>query len=340
MTSRVIFSLACALLLAAPASAQDDSVVRAQALARDGQYDAARADLRAVLQRDPADRDAIAALIDVELAAERPRTAKDLADDALGTAPNDGRFIEGRRRAVDALALLRPWSLSAGSSFEWIETNRSEWREYSAALRRSTRAGPLLLKGTRAERGAVQDDQFEFEFVPRLASGTYLYLSASVAPDKLLFPEQRYAADFYQGVGAGFELSAGFRRLRTAADIDTYVGTVNKYVGKWVISARAFYNPDSDAASARSYHGSVRRYFGEDGASYVGGRYSHGFPREDVRNLNDLEVLDADTVAFDLNAYLGRRVILGASGSTSRQTREGVAERRRNSVSASLGLRF
>jgi YaiO family outer membrane protein len=318
-----------------------EAVARAVALLAQGQYDAARAALRAVLQFDPSNRDALVALVDVELASERPRTAMELAEDALRTAPNSGRLLEARRRAVDAVVLLRPWLVGGGSTADWARSDGKAWRDYTVFLGRMTRVGPLRLRGVRSKRGGEQDDQFDVEFAPRLARGTYAYLSGSVAPDERLYPKRRIAADLSQALGAGIELTGGYRRLDLAGTSrHTYVAGLSKYIGKWVISARGYVDPDNDDVSGLSYHGIIRRDFGPDGISSLAVRYSRGFPREEVRSLNDLEVTDATTVAMELHAELGRRAVLGLAAGTSDQVRIGVARRRQNSVAGTLGFRF
>lgn len=367
-------SLLVTCLLAVPVAAQDDVFMRARAMAtsgqraeaiallrehlqtratdvdarvllgtvlsREGQYDEARSELRSALQQNPGYADALAALINVELSSQRPRVAKDLAEQALAAEPNDGRFIEARRRAVDAIDALRPWGVSAGYSAEWLKDDPAAWREFSASIRRATRIGALILRGARAERFGVQDDHFEFEMSPRLRSGTYLYASFGISPDHVLFPEYRVAADVYQALGSGFEVAAGLRRVKFDAPTDIYVGTLNKHVGKWLLSGRMFYAPDQPGESARSYHGSVRRYFGGVGASFVGLRYSRGFAREEIRTVNDFEVLSSDTVSGELNTNVGSRLTFGMTASSSRQERAGRGELRQHAASTTIGVRF
>lgn len=371
---RFVFALLTFCLLIVPLAAQDDVFTRARTMATsgqrteaiallrthlqarvadvdarvllgtvlswEGQYDEARRELLSVLQQSPAYGDALAALINVEIWSGRPGVAKDLADEALKATPNDGRFLEARRRAVDAIDSLRPWGIAAGYSYDWFNDNRTAWREYSATLRRATPVGAIILRGARAERFGLQDDQFEVEMYPRLRNGTYLYVAFALAPDPVLFPEYRYAADVYQSLGSGFEAAVGVRRLQFASPTNIYVGTLNKYIGSWLLTGRMFYVPDRTGESSKSYHGSFRRYFGEEGTSYLGARYSRGFAREEIRSLNDFEVLQSDTVAAELNATISRRLTLALSATRSHQQRLERGGLRQYSASATVGLRF
>ena len=241
---------------------------------------------------------------------------------------------------MDAIDRLRPWEVSASESYDWFSDRRTSWREHQMSVRRATPAGSIIVRGSRAERFDLSDDQFEVEMYPRFGAGTSAYLSAGWAPDQRLYPEYRYAADLFQALGAGFEGSLGFRRLVFSAKTDIYVATLNKYVGNWLLTSRLFYVPDRTGATSRSYHGALRRYFGADGTSYVGARYSHGSAREEVRNVNDFEVLRSNTVAGEVSTALGPRLRLGVSGSTSDQDRVNLLTLRQNSVSAALSVKF
>lgn len=305
-----------------------------------GQYDEARRVLELALERHPTDTDALGALLNVELWSDHPRQALQVAQRGLAEAPNDSRFLQGRQRASDALALLRPWQVSVSESYDWFNDNRTAWNETQAALKRETRAGSVIVRGSRAQRFGLSDNQFEVEMYPRFRPGSYAYVSAGFAPDQKLYPQYRYAVDIYQSLGGGFEGSVGVRRLGFATRTSIYVATMNKYVGNWLLTGRMFYIPDRAGSASRSYHGSFRRYFGAEGSSYVGARYSRGLAREEIRTLNDFEVLSSDTVALELQAYLGHRGVFSASGGTSRQERVDRQSLRQHSLSAGLGIRF
>jgi YaiO family outer membrane protein len=309
-------------------------------LSWEGAYDDARAELEAVVREHPTYADALAALFNVELWSGRPQNAKAIAERGLDQAPNDSRFLLGRRRAIDVIDSLRPWDVRSGYSYDWFSDHRTAWHETYASLKRATPVGAIILQGTRAKRFSLTDHQFEVEMYPRLRDGTYAYIAGGYAPDQQLYPRYRFAADIYQWLGAGLEGSFGFRRLGFGTVTDIYVGTLNKYVGDWLLTGRVFYVPDRAGQNSKSFHGSFRRYFGAGGTSYGGARYSRGFAREEIRSVNDFEVLGSDTFAVELQSDLGRRWRVSASGSTSRQDRLNRADLRQNSVSASVGFRF
>ncbi len=325
----------------AVAPADDDArLLLGTVLSWEGSYEEARTLLQQVVTARPADTDALGALLNVQIWSGRPREAKALAERGLELSPNSSQFLQGRQRAVDAIDRLRPWEVSASESDDWFSDRRTSWREHQLSVRRATPAGSVIVRGSRAERFGLTDNQFEVEMYPRFRAGTYAYVSAGWAPAKRLSPESRYAADLYQSLGAGLEGSFGYRRLGFSSTTDIFVASLNKYVGNWLLTSRMFYVPDRTGAASRSYHGAFRRYFGADGTSYVGARYSHGFAREEVRNLNDFEVLRSNTVAGELSTALGSRLRLGVSGSTSDQERANLLKLRQHSLSAALGVKF
>lgn len=318
----------------------DAMVALGTILSWEGQYDEARRTLEQALERHPSDTDALGALLNVELWSDHPRQALQVAQRGVAVAPNDTRFLQGRQRATDAIDLLRPWQVSANENYDWFNDDRTSWKETQAELKRDTPVGSVIIRGSRAERFGLTDNQFEVDAYPRLRRGTYAYISAAYAPRQRLYPEYRYAADFYQSLGAGFEGSFGFRRLGFSSKTDIYLAAMNKYVGNWLLTGKVFYIPDRSGAGSRSYHASFRRYFGAEGTSYVGARYGRGLAREEIRNINDFEVLTSDTIALELQAYLGRRGLLTASGGSGRQERIDRGSLRQHSLSAGLGIRF
>ncbi len=325
----------------AVAPADDDArLLLGTVLSWGGSYDEARTLLEQVVAARPADTDALGALLNVQIWSGRPREAKALAQQGLELAPHSTQFLQGRQRAVDAIDRLRPWEVSASESYDWFSDRRTSWRERQISVRRATPAGSIIVRGSRAERFGLADSQLELEMYPRFRAGTYAYVSAGWAPNERLYPEYRYAADLFQSLGAGFEGSLGYRRLGFSSKTDIYVATLNKYVGNWLLASRLFYVPDRTGATSRSYHGALRRYFGADGTSFVGARYSRGSAREEVRNLNDFEVLGSNTVAGEVSTALGGRFHLGVSGSTSDQERVNVLTLRQHSLSAALSVRF
>lgn len=346
----------------------DARVLLGTVLSWEGRYDEARRALDAVLTANPTHGDALLASINVELWSDHPGRAEELSRRGLRQRPADPQYLLARVRALVALkrsteaadALerlliidprnpqglavrqtlqenLRVWQARAGASYDGF-SDRGPWHESQASVSRRTPAGPILVRGSRAERFGLTDDQIEFEMYPRVRPGTYAYVSGAYAPKARLYPQYRYAADIFQGLGAGFEGSVGFRRLGFGSGVNIYVGSLSKYYGNWLYTGRVFATPNR-AGTSRSFHAAFRRYVGSSG-TYLGMRYGRGASREELLTRNDLEVLDSDIGAGEANVVLRRRLELNLTGSYSREDRVERGNLRAYSVATALGFRF
>ncbi|MDQ3069031.1 MAG: YaiO family outer membrane beta-barrel protein [Acidobacteriota bacterium] len=362
---------AIAALQQSLATAPGDSDARAllgTILSWEGRHDEARRELEAVLSGSPVHGDALPALINVEMWSGHPGRAEALARRGLQQRPADTSLMAALARALvdlertsDAAAILerlleidprhqqgrtlratlqqarQVWQFRAAGSYDGF-SDRDGWREAQMSLGRVTPAGSILLRGVRAERFGLADHQIELEMYPRIRPGTYAYVAGAYSPAADLFPRRRYVVDLHQSLGAGFEASAGVRRLSFGDGVTIYAGSLSKYYGHWLFSGRMFLTP-GDTGTSRTAHASVRRYFGDRG-TYAGVRYGRGAWREEILNVNDLEALASDVGAAEAVFLIGRRLELNATGSYGREDRLGRGGLRRYSLSSGIGFRF
>jgi YaiO family outer membrane protein len=152
----------------------------------------------------------------------------------------------------------------------------STWHELVARVGRTTPLGPLLARVYGGRRFDRDDAQAELELFPVLRKGTYLDLALAASPWRRFYPSYRAALDGYQALGAGFELTLGYRRLGFASPADLGTAGLAYYTGAWLLSARALVA----AGGALSGQVAVRRTFGADlGAfrrGWLGLRYAYG----------------------------------------------------------------
>lgn len=285
-------------------------------LSWEGRYDEARRELRAVLVEAPAYDDARVALMNVAWWSGASAEARDAADAILSRDPGNqqARIVRERLDAAN-----RPWWAGFEYSFDSFSDGRDAWHEYVSTVTRVTGRGSVSVKANQAHRFGLGDRSLEVEAYPRLGTGRYAFVAVAAAPDSTFYPSHRIAFDLYQSVGAGFEVSGGFRRLGFDAAASVYAGTISKYAGRWMVTGKIFRASGEGPLDSTSYHGVVRRYVRDDGASFVGLTYSHGFSRDEIRNVNDLGALDADTLRVEIDQQFARRFRLVVSGGTSRQ---------------------
>lgn len=268
----------------------DARLVYGLVLSWDGRYDEARRELQRVLAAAPGYTDARVALTNVE------------------------RW--SRRRG----ASRRGWTANVSYSHDRFNDDRGPWHEQSVSLSRSTPIGSIGVRGTRADRFSLTDEQVDVELYPAFRDGTYAYVGFGVAPDGVLYPHRRGAFDLYQSLGRGFEVSAGYRRLEFEDLTHIYVATLTKYIGTWMASGRVYHVPARGPVDASSsYHGVIRRYFGADGTSFAGFGVGHGLSREEVRSVGDVVDVAADTLRGQIDIAVTDRWRLQLDASTSRQ---------------------
>jgi YaiO family outer membrane protein len=77
------------------------------------------------------------------------------------------------------------------------------------------------------------------------------------------------SVDLYQSLGAGLEVSAGYRRLAFASVTDMYSASLTHYAGNWMTAVRVSLVPSIDGAGSTAGSGELRRYFGATGRSFV-----------------------------------------------------------------------
>jgi YaiO family outer membrane protein len=307
-------------------------------LSWEGRYDEARPVLQQVLAQAPAYTDARVALMNVEYWSGHSSAALEQANLILASQPGNATARTVRDR-IDAAN--RPWAAATVYKVDAFDDGTDPWQETSVSLTRQTAAGALIARWNHGERFGLRDDFVDAEFYPQFRPGTYAFTAVGVAPGSaLLYPRYRVAFDVYQFLGGGFEVSGGARYTDFSDLKQTYVGTLSKYIGNWMWTGKIYYVPGEGDLHSNTYVGGFRRYFGGDGTSYLGLRYSHGFSREEVRSIQDLAGFNSDTVRGEFDVLLGSRTRLSGSAGASHQERANRSPLWQTTITAGLAVRF
>jgi YaiO family outer membrane protein len=335
--------------LTAVATDTDARTLRGLIHAWDGRYAEARADLAMVLAAMPTHYDALTALARVELWDGHPDRSEaltvrglqaysqraDLMEIRALALEQLGRYGEARDQIDAALRLdrsrdtarrirrrlverLPAWFAALTYRADRFDDGRAGWSEGQASLSRQAGFGTIGVRAYGAARFGVKDYQIELEAYPRLAAGTYMYLAGAYAPDARLYPRRRGAVDLYQSLGRGWEATAGVRRMEFTSTVQIYTGAVSKYTGNWLLTARAWVNPDRDRDSVTLNFGA--RHYAGDGESYWGVSYARGTYRDDVRQVDEITRLFSNAATLELQRRIGR-TYWGGSASLSREER-------------------
>jgi len=223
-------------------------------------------------------------------------------------------------------------------SYDWFNNGQPGWFESQVALKYQTAGGPVIARFSHANRFGLDSSLVEIDAYPRLRKGLYAYLNVGWSPDKKLYPENRFGAELFQSLPHGMELSGGLRSLGFTSRVNVYTGSVSKYHGRWLVTARTYLTPDSTGDSySLQFQG--RRYFGDD-VSYFGLRYGTGRAPTETGSLNEIEVLRSHVMGGELNWRLSKRWMLNLLGSHSMEDRLAQSRLGHNSASLTAYFRF
>jgi YaiO family outer membrane protein len=338
-------------------------------LSWEGRYEEARRELDLVVDRFPLHSDATPALIQVELLSGHADRAERLARAALAKSPADAtlqlyraRALNNLRQSAQALRVLNGlletdpanaparvlseslqeqswrWTSNLSRTHEWFNDARAAWQETAASVSYQAGFGSMTARFSEANRFSISSRQVELDAYPSLRPGTYLYLNAGGSADRNLYPGYRLGAEAFQKLSYGLEASGGMRRLGFASAVNVYTGSLAKYYGNWLLTARALITPGTDGKSLSQQY-SLRRYFA-DGTSSAGIRVGTGASPILNGTLNEIEVLRSNSIQGDLSWRLARRWTVNTSVGHSREARLFRDNLHHNSISGGLNCRF
>ena len=317
-------------------------------LSWEGRYNESREALKQVLAAKPDHGDAVAALINVELWSGHPGDAEVVARGALTRNPDnpalllaDARSLYRLRRyheaegVLDHLLLIAPENdearrlrreitttsftreFSSFETYDWFSDGRNGQSESNFQLRNPTPFGSLIGIMNRGDRFSEIDYQTEVDFYPRIRPGTYGYLAAGHGLHGTLYPTFNVAADLFQSMPRGFEVSGGYRHLQFSNPVDIYTFALAKYYHNWLLTGRGFVVPGDPGTSGTGLL-SARYFLGSEGLhDYVEFRYSRGASPALASTITNVEILASSSYGAALDKQLGNRLYLYGVGKLS-----------------------
>lgn len=303
----------CSIALARNPDYHDVRVLLGRTYAWDGKREEARKEFRAVLAKDPKFTDAALALTDVELWDGKPERAEEEAGKGLVYEPNNTGLLIRKAKALKDQEKYEA-ALLVISRIEELDPACSE----CAALRRAIQIasfrhvlganyaldyysvvfdpmhyayvqaattnhyGTAIARLNYAHRFSVDGIQPEIDLYPKIRKGMYAYLNYGYSWYGL-FPRNRVGAELYSKLPRNFEISAGIRYLDfgPSANVMIYTGSLSKYYGNYLFTARPYYTPGSGRI-AQAYAFMARRYFG-DADNYISLHFGAGFSPDQRR---------------------------------------------------------
>ncbi len=340
----------------------------ARTLAWEERRDSARAELRYVLERDPAHYEGVKAMIDVQTWADRPSKALQYANQALEHHPDDPYFMRKRAAALrwldrpdaalvqlNAVLAAQPTdeeakrqrrnlkkeqmqhTLSATYRRDAFRGGRAPWSFGTVTLGRATSIGSVIGRVRYANRFSTGGLQYEVDAYPSIMSGFYAYASAGVSASSI-FPDYRFGLSLYKSLPHGFLAELGTRYLNFGGGgTFVHVASLTKHYGNYLFKASTYVTASSSGTSV-SVGGEVRRYFG-GARTYVSVSGSAGSSASDPMFEQDLSRRSAWAVSAGGQLPLNYRTLI--SGSVGYDVEELSSQTvRRVSVRLSLTYEF
>lgn len=363
-------------LLAASPGNSDLLLARGRTYAWQGRWVEAEADLTAVTARSSKYGDAWSALGDMYIWSDRPEAAIKAYDHWIAARPADPQAYLARASAyrtmgklkaartdleaarvhgaaaaeVDRLVAalerraeegaVRPenflWSASLSYSFSDFTPDRDRWYEYIASVRHYWEHASLAAEYLKADRFSLTDDAVALDAYVDLWFRAYANVRYQYSADAVLYPDDAYRVEVFQGYGQGWEFSGSYDRMNfTNTTVNMYGLGIGKYIGNWYYRWRTLSIP-STAKAGLSHRALARYYFSGNADDYV--EVNGGFSRGGEYRFQSqvVDITKSRTVGAAVQKYYTPQWGVKLSGSYS-DTQNSYAEK---NLSISLHYRW
>ena len=205
--------------------------------------------------------------------------------------------------------------LRAGYSFDTFSEPYSRfWQVFKAGAGHKFNCGPAavglnignLMIGEPSPRYATEL-QVEAEAYPRITNKNYAYLTYAYSPGSY-FPRHRAAVEVWQVLPEGWEISAGLNYYYFDRDIYIALASVEKYLGKFWLSAKGYVYFKDEGPTA-SFYLNARSYFND--RNYFQVTLGTGTAPDEPFDIQaDLMRLSAHSVRLTGNFSLTNRLVM------------------------------
>lgn len=170
------------------------------------------------------------------------------------------------------------WFARLSSGLSDFSPDRGSWRDHGVAVRRYWRGASLAVEYLRAERFDQHDGAVALDAYVDLWPRSYANLRYQYSPDAVLYPDNSYRFEVFQGIGTGWELSGSYDHMNFGNNgVALYGVGLGKYTGDWYLRWRTLFIPSS-AKAGYSHRALARYYYAGSGDDYVelNAGFSHG----------------------------------------------------------------
>lgn len=222
---------------------------------------------------------------------------------------------------TDTLSAAEPqWSASADVRVEAFAGDRAAWDEQSVTVGHHRAGTALLGSVARVSRFGEATPALTLDGYATLVPRTYANVRLRWAEDARVMPRWDALAEIYHGVGAGIEVSAGYRALAGPGyRVDVIQGSASWTDDTWGASLRASVAPGREAGAV-GVSGAVRRFFDAPGPFASFAELRAGREREvtPLDGVAEAVVFEAWSVALRGQAPVAGRIgVRGGIGHVS-----------------------
>ena len=170
------------------------------------------------------------------------------------------------------------WQASLAYDLSKFSTDRSDWKTYTATLRRYWERGSLGFEYLQSRRFDSNDYALALDAYVDLWRRAYANIRYQYSPRAVLYPDDSYRVEIFQGVGKGWELSGSYDHMDfTTTNVDMYGVGLGKYTGNWYLRWRTLFIP-APAKLGISHRALARYYYAGNGDDYaeINGGFGEG----------------------------------------------------------------
>ncbi len=154
------------------------------------------------------------------------------------------------------------WRAALAGGFESFSSLRTPWLTWLARVERRDRRGTIAAEAVLDRRFSLWDAGGAVDVYHVLWRRAYGNLRVVAAPGARVIPRVDASAELYQGLGAGLEVSASYRRMTyPGGGVDLWGASAAKYAGDWYVRVRGVAVPRNGELGG-SLGLLVRRYLG------------------------------------------------------------------------------
>ncbi len=170
------------------------------------------------------------------------------------------------------------WQATLSYDVSRFSTDRSDWNYYTATLRHYWERGSLGFEYLRSRRFDSNDYALALDAYVDLWQRAYANVRYQYSPRAVLYPDDSYRVEIFQGIGEGWELSGSYDHMDfTPTNVDMYGVGLGKYTGNWYLRWRTLFIP-APAKLGIANRVLARYYYAGNGDDYVelNGGFSQG----------------------------------------------------------------